>query len=70
MKSKKEDETREHKESLTANNNYDVDIQSCSAMDCTGLIPATPETEDEMEAYQDIYPYIPNAKTVDKDDSK
>ena len=22
---------------------YDVDIQSCSAMDCTGLIPSLPQ---------------------------
>ena len=36
---------------------YDVDIQSCSAMDCTGLIPALPESEDELDAYNDVYQY-------------
>ncbi len=70
MKSDKKEETREPKKSLTAKNNYDVDIQACSAMDCTGLIPATPETEEEMEAYEDIYPYIPLAKEVHKDYTK
>lgn len=70
MKSEKKEETKEYKKSTTAKNNYDVDIQACSAMDCTGLIPATPETEEEMEAYQDIYNYIPHAKAVHNDDSK
>lgn len=48
-------------------NNYDVDIQACSTTDCTGLIPAAPETEDEIEAYQEIHQFIPQAKAVKKD---
>ena len=37
---------------------FDIDIQSCSAMDCTGLIPSLPQDEAEQEAYEDLYPYI------------
>ena len=31
---------------------YDVDIQSCSAMDCTGLIPSLPQSFAEVEHYK------------------
>ena len=40
---------------------YDVDIQSCSAMDCTGLIPSLPSSEAEIEFYDEMYPYLPRA---------
>lgn len=56
----------EEKNSNKSKNNYDVDIQACSAMDCTGLIPALPETEDELEAYEELYPYITHAKSENK----
>lgn len=46
----------------TAKNNYDIDLQTCSTTDCTGLIPALPETKDQLEAYEDLYPYITHAK--------
>ena len=29
---------------------------AASAMECTGLIPALPETEAELEAYEEIFP--------------
>jgi hypothetical protein len=70
MKSDKDEIKKEKRQSLTAKNNYDVDIQACSSMDCTGLIPATPGTEEEMEAYEDIYHYLPHANTGKKDDTK
>lgn len=38
---------------------YDVDIEACSAMDCTGLIPALPQSEAEIEAYYDLYHFMP-----------
>ena len=38
-----------------------------STMDCTGLIPALPETEAEQEAYEDLYPYITRAKNIAED---
>lgn len=45
---------------------WNIDIQSCSATDCTGLIPSLPQDEAEMEAYEDLYPYITKAKNVAK----
>ena len=42
---------------------YDVDIQSCSAMDCTGLMPALPpslpQSFAEVEHYNDLYQFLP-----------
>lgn len=32
---------------------------SASMYDCTGLIPREPQSEDELDAYMDIYPYLP-----------
>ena len=42
-------------------NNYDIDIQACSSMDCTGLIPSLPQDEAECEAYEALYPYLTKA---------
>lgn len=38
----------------------DIDIQSCSAMDCTGLIPALPVSDAEIEHYNQLYRFIPD----------
>ena len=38
---------------------FDIDIQYCSAMDCTGLIPALPQSDAELEAYNQMYRFIP-----------
>lgn len=46
-------------------NNYDIDLTVCSARDCTGLIPALPETEAELEFYQELYPYHVSQKVVE-----
>lgn len=43
------------------NEDVDIDVQACSTMDCTGLIPALPQSEAEREAYEDLYPYITHA---------
>lgn len=32
-----------------------LEIQACSAQDCTGLIPSLPANEDELESYEDLY---------------
>ena len=40
---------------------YDVDIQSCSAMDCTGLIPSLPQSFAEVEHYNDCLLYTSSA---------
>ena len=29
----------------------------CSATDCTGLIPALPSSEEELEAYEEMYQF-------------
>ena len=42
---------------------YDVDIQSCSAMDCTGLIPSLPQSFAEVEHYNDLYQFLPEHVT-------
>ena len=39
----------------------DLDMSVCSLGDCTGLIPALPQNEDEIAAYEDLYPYLPQA---------
>ena len=54
------------KNSSHENDPYDIDIQACSATDCTGLIPALPQDEAEMEAYEDIYPYLTEASSRHK----
>ena len=36
------------KNAISQPDDFDVDIQACSTMDCTGLIPALPETEAEQ----------------------
>lgn len=50
----------------TIKNNYDIDIQTCSSTDLTGLIPAEPASEDERESYEELYHYLPKAKVKDK----
>ena len=42
----------------------DINIQSCSTTDCTGLIPALPQSEAELESYEDLYPYITHSVPV------
>ncbi len=41
------------------NQDFDVDIQSCSTTDCTGLIPAGPQSDDEVENYNQLYKFLP-----------
>ena len=37
-----------------------LDIKACSATDCTGLIPAMPQSESELESYAELYHYPGN----------
>ncbi len=46
-----------------AEDDWEVDIQACSSTDCTGLIPALPQTEEERAHYEELYPYIAKAHT-------
>lgn len=34
-------------------------VKPCSAQDCTGLIPAGPVDEHELENYEELYPFLP-----------
>lgn len=47
-----------------------LDTPIASSMECTGLIPALPETEAEMEAYEEMFPYLtpPLNNSKDPDD--
>ena len=38
-----------------------LNIKACSATDCTGLIPAPPQSDAEEEAYEELYPFLPQA---------
>ena len=38
---------------------YDY-LSASSAQDCTGLIPAAIQDDDELESYKDLYPFLPN----------
>lgn len=44
---------------------YDY-LASASSQDCTGLIPAAPENEEDFENYEELYPFLPKA-AVPKD---
>lgn len=66
MKSDKKENSGNHSDEGTAKNNYDIDIQTCSSTDLTGLIPAAPVSEDELESYEDLYHYLPTANVKDK----
>lgn len=36
----------------------DMELNSCSMYDCTGLIPTAIKNRAEAEAYESLYPYI------------
>lgn len=46
--------------------NLDEDSFASSAWDCTGLIPSLPESESELEAYEDLYHFVQPAKRAQK----
>ena len=45
---------------------YDY-LKSASAQDCTGLIPAKTKYEEELENYESLYPFLPQAAVTDTD---
>ncbi len=47
-----------------------LDNPVASSMECTGLIPALPETEDELEFYEEMFPYLTPAASKDSEDVK
>ena len=45
---------------------YDY-LKASSAQDCTGLIPSAITYEEEIENYEELYPFLPHAaKNVQK----
>ena len=50
------------------NKEYDY-LKASSAQDCTGLIPAAPQSKEELESYEELYPFLPNpaAKNAKKE---
>ncbi|MDO5416300.1 MAG: hypothetical protein Q4F29_03790 [Lachnospiraceae bacterium] len=40
-----------------------LDLPAVSSMDCTGLIPAPPQSDAQEEAYEELYPYLPQASS-------
>lgn len=40
---------------------YDYLGNSCSATDCTGLIPSAPSSKAERDSYEEVYHYQPKA---------
>lgn len=53
-------------------NSTDYDyLNTSSATDCTGLIPAAPAEEEELENYEELYPFLPKAVcNYEKEDSQ
>ena len=46
---------------------YDYLGKSASANDQTGLIPSEPQNDDEIESYQDVFPFAPPLLKKDND---
>lgn len=38
---------------------FDYLASAASSQDCTGLIPATPVSDAELESYEDLYHFLP-----------
>lgn len=38
---------------------FDYLSNAASSQDCTGLIPSLPESEAELESYEDLYHFLP-----------
>lgn len=45
----------------TDENNDEQLMNVSSDRDCTGLIPAIPQSEEEFQSYEDVYDFLPNA---------
>lgn len=49
---------------------YDYLSNAASSQDCTGLIPSRPESEAELQSYEDLYHFLPPNGKVQNIDSK
>ena len=45
----------DYKKILTPN---DLELNTCSNQDCTGLIPTAVQNEEQADSYEELYPYI------------
>lgn len=54
LKQKKQNEILKNQELI---DHYDYLKNTASSTDCTGLIPALPTSEEELESYQELYQY-------------
>lgn len=54
-KTGQEDEKEEPRLKLKDDVSFMEEQPAASAMECTGLIPSLPTTEDEAESYSDLY---------------
>ena len=52
----------ERKKKTAQKKSEETGFAVCSAGDCTGLIPALPESDEELEAYEELYPNLPKAR--------
>lgn len=50
------------KESKELINDYDYLASAASAMDFTGLIPSLPQSDAEIESYNDICQFLPRTE--------
>ena len=43
-------------------------MRAAGGTECTGLIPAQPQTDEEFENYNELYDFLPNAVSDEKND--
>lgn len=58
----KKTEKKEQASAFAAPEGYRC-LTPCSAQDMTGLIPAGPVGEEELENYEELYPFLPKVPT-------
>lgn len=52
---------KNNKKKESYNEDVDIDINACSATDCTGLIPSLPQNEAEKDSYRALYHFEADA---------
>lgn len=58
MKSKNNPKIRSHRYVSDFFDDADI-VNSSSANDCTGLIPTSPQSDEELDSYEDVYDFRP-----------
>lgn len=48
----------------------DLDLNTCSNMDCTGAVPVPPKSKAEKESYKNVYDYEPIVFIKDENEKK